>query len=181
MTKRKRSPRSPHYISRVVTKGRVYHYSRPPKGRGSAGIRLPDDRDLAIKAMGQIIGRGYNHAPPYLQFLLVSSRQRAKEAGLEHTLTLADIESLYHRQLGLCAVSGLPFTMESTGDHPFLRAYAPSIDRIDNGLGYTLENVRLVCRIVNFAMGKWGLPALERVALAIAARLGWTENGDASK
>ena len=106
MTKRKRSPRSPHYISRVVTKGRVYHYSRPPKGRGSAGIRLPDDRDLAIKAMGQIIGRGYNHAPPYLQFLLVSSSQRAKEAGLEHTLTLADIESLTTGSLAYALFQG---------------------------------------------------------------------------
>jgi hypothetical protein len=122
--------------------------------------------------MGHIIGRDYKHAPACLQFLLVSSRQRAKESGFEHSLTMADVEMLYNQQAGHCAVSGLSFSMDGTGDHPFLRPYAPSLDRIDNALGCTKDNVRMVCRIVNFAMGKWGLPALERVALAIAAKRG---------
>jgi hypothetical protein len=122
--------------------------------------------------MGHVIGRDYKHAPACLQFLLVSSRQRAKESGFEHSLTMADVEMLYNQQAGHCAVSGLSFSMDGTGDHPFLRPYAPSLDRIDNALGCTKDNVRMVCRIVNFAMGKWGLPALERVALAIAAKRG---------
>jgi hypothetical protein len=54
---------------------------------------------------------------------------------------------------GKCEVTGLPFDFTSPGDsrkNPF----APSIDRIDNSLGYTKNNVRIVLWSVNLMHGE---------------------------
>jgi hypothetical protein len=56
------------------------------------------------------------------------------------------LANLYHKQEGLCALSGVPLT-KVTG-----RGTVPtnaSIDRISPGGPYSEDNVRLVCRFVN--------------------------------
>jgi hypothetical protein len=58
-------------------------------------------------------------------------------------------------QKGCCALTGRQFEnieLRCTKDTPF----APSIDRIDSSLGYTMENVRIVCLIVNYSLGNFG-------------------------
>jgi hypothetical protein len=122
-----------------------------------------------------------NAIETYVTYLMTGSRARAKEKKVPHNLRRLGVLEMLVMQQYKCAVSSLPFSMDGLGDDPFLRPFAPSIDRVDNGGGYTTENCRIVCRIVNFAMGKWGTDALRTVALAIAAKEGWTENTDASK
>lgn len=54
---------------------------------------------------------------------------------------------------GVCEVTGLPFDFTSPGQsrkNPF----APSIDRIDNNIGYIKSNVRLVLWAVNLMHGE---------------------------
>lgn len=52
---------------------------------------------------------------------------------------------------GRCAISGIPFVFEK--NNPL----APSVDRIDSRLGYTLENVRVVCQAINLGALHWGV------------------------
>lgn len=74
------------------------------------------------------------------------SRHRSKKfAG--KPITLDDLRFLYDKQGGICAISGLP--MYATTDESDLSV---SVDRIDNGLGYVLGNVRLVCSRANLMM-----------------------------
>ena len=68
------------------------------------------------------------------------SRQRAKRAGLEHTLTKADIVIP-----DKCPVFGCKLRRESREEWHF----APSLDRIDNTKGYIPGNVIVVCRRAN--------------------------------
>lgn len=67
---------------------------------------------------------------------------------------------------GCCAISGLSFALtrlpEAFVKHPF----APSLDRINCGGGYTPGNVRLVCIAVNFGLGQWGEEVFRSIAEA---------------
>lgn len=49
------------------------------------------------------------------------------------------------------------------------RAFAPSLDRLDNHVGYEQNNVRLVCRIANFAMNIWGDAALLELSKGVVS------------
>ena len=92
----------------------------------------------------------------WLRHLVPRSRHRAGRAQFAHDLPADHGEQLFRRQGGICAISGLPFSLAVfigvLVKHPF----APSLDRISSRGGYTLDNVRLVCIAVNFGMGQWG-------------------------
>lgn len=65
---------------------------------------------------------------------------------------------LWEKQNGRCALSGVPMTWgvvygrirsaRTSDEHTQV-----SIDRIDNNLGYTRDNIQLVCYIVNYMRG----------------------------
>ena len=63
-----------------------------------------------------------------------------------------------------CSMTGIPFNLKKPeGRHR--NPFAPSIDRIDNKLGYVEGNVRVVCLATNFAMNEWGEDVLQTLAL----------------
>jgi hypothetical protein len=65
-----------------------------------------------------------------------------------------------------CAVSGIPFAKRFAGMGK-RDPWAPSLDRIENRHGYSLENVRVVCLAANIAMSDWGFDALFRLSRGI--------------
>ena len=77
---------------------------------------------------------------PFLSHLLsLKGYEREK-------LSLGFLEKMYYEQKGLCAISKVPLT------HIRGKGRVPtniSIDRIDNRVGYELDNVQLVCSLVN--------------------------------
>lgn len=103
-----------------------------------------------------------------LQYRVTATRNNAKKLKRRFTLTTPFIVDMYLAQKGLCAVSGLPMMPETT--QKFSDPFAPSIDRLDNDKGYVRNNVRLVCRIANFAMSVWGEVALIHLARAIVKK-----------
>jgi hypothetical protein len=104
-----------------------------------------------------------------LKSLYRSTVKRAKQSGLEHSISENDFFNLYELQDGSCAVSGLPFyagKQESWRTQPFF----PSLDRIDSTKGYVAGNVRFVCFAVNVALNDWGEDVLTILAFGISAK-----------
>lgn len=67
------------------------------------------------------------------------------------SIVFGDLQELWIKQNGKCAVSGLSMT---TGNDVFNMTKI-SLDRIDSTKGYDIDNIRLVCWWVNLA--KWRL------------------------
>jgi hypothetical protein len=105
----------------------------------------------------------YDELPPTYKNLYLKSIANAKVREIEHRLTPQEFCFIYNRAKGRCEVTGTPLSyskIEKAGTrHPF----APSLDRIDASRIYTLDNCRLVCLLINAALGDWGERSLYRV------------------
>jgi len=94
---------------------------------------------------------------PWTEFIckrLATYQKNAQRRNLEFTLTRSCVVQLLQRCHWRCAVTGIEFTRETFGGAK--APFSPSIDRIDNSKGYTPDNTRIVCLIVNIAMNEWG-------------------------
>lgn len=97
---------------------------------------------------------------------LIGARNRAKQKGLEFSLTKEWVKS----QGGNCQLSGLPFRPEYDGVHD-RNPFAPSVDRIDSRKGYTPENSRLIFSCLNMGLGQWGLDEVAPIWAAVIEKL----------
>ena len=100
---------------------------------------------------------------------LSRARQRARRDDIKFDLTTEDLHVLWEACEGRCAVSGLPFSLDTFSDALVKLPFAPSIDRINSSKGYTLKNTRLVCTAANFAMNQWGVEVLRRLSKGVVA------------
>lgn len=73
-------------------------------------------------------------------------RRLKTKANRDRDLSLDFLLSLYEKQKGLCAISGLPMTHISGQGK---QAFNISIDRIDSSRNYEEDNVQLVCCALN--------------------------------
>lgn len=76
----------------------------------------------------------------------LGAKDRAKRQGLEFDISEEFIKNLWNKQLGLCAISKIPMTYTFDSGRTFTNI---SIDQINPHLGYTKDNVQLVCMAVN--------------------------------
>ncbi len=102
--------------------------------------------------------------------LIARARNGAQGRGMEFNLTADDVRDMLTASGCRCAISGITFDRTYRVPTSGRRPFAVSIDRIDCSRGYTKDNVRLVCAIVNLALGDWGEQTLRRVALGIALK-----------
>lgn len=91
----------------------------------------------------------------YMCEKLSATRFRARQADVCFDITLNDVMTLWEKQQGKCAITGLAMTLEETSATS-RQPFRPSIDRIDRLGGYTADNIRFVCVIVNIALNDWG-------------------------
>lgn len=89
------------------------------------------------------------------KILISNSRQRAKLAGLEHTLTKDDLVIP-----DKCPVFGFELKRERKNSW----IASPSIDRIDNNRGYTPDNIIIVSRRANILKKDATIEELEMMA-----------------
>ena len=75
----------------------------------------------------------------------VSSCKRRNE---DTELSVELLQSVFDRQNGRCTYTDLPLTAEAN------KINTMSIDRIDNTKGYVLNNVQLICHVVNIMKNK---------------------------
>jgi hypothetical protein len=66
----------------------------------------------------------------WLRSLVPRSRHRAERSQFAHDLTAGHGEQLFQQQRGLCAISGLPFSLAEFAGVPVKHPFAPSLDRI---------------------------------------------------
>lgn len=83
----------------------------------------------------------------FLAKVYSSSKHARTKAGFTWEITVQDIVDLWEEQGGRCAVTNLIMThhRDGTGHKDF----NASIDRINPTVGYTADNIRLVCYAVN--------------------------------
>lgn len=104
------------------------------------------------------------------QHLAPIYKKRAGCNGWACTIDAAWIERRLAELGDRCEVSGIEFDYSSGREerryhkHPM----RPSMDRIDNKLGYTPGNIRVVLLSVNVGINEWGLDHFLRVCCAIA-------------
>lgn len=72
-----------------------------------------------------------------------SNKRAAKGRDYEHTLTFDDVTSKWDAQGGRCSITGVDMVTMPNSD------FKCSIERLDNGIGYTNDNTVLCCREVN--------------------------------
>jgi hypothetical protein len=88
--------------------------------------------------------------------LVNASKQRAKEKGREHSISVADVKNIYPAD-GLCPIFGVKLEFNEAG----FRDSSPSIDRIDSTKGYTVDNIQVISWKANRIKGAATLQELE--------------------
>lgn len=94
--------------------------------------------------------------------LVKHAKARAKANSLDFEIDKKHVEWLYEFQGKKCILTRIPFQMEQLSEKK-RRPFGPSLDRIDCNKGYTKENTRLVCSIVNIALSDFGDVAFDKM------------------
>lgn len=94
--------------------------------------------------------------------LLYKAKLRAKEKGLEFTITRDDVHIPTH-----CPILGEPIQVRAST----FNRWAPSLDRIDNSLGYIPGNVRIISWQANYVKGNMTVEQIERLYLYVKGEL----------
>lgn len=170
----------PRRVMTIASKGATYHYHRR---RGYPLIPLtggvdPTDQ-VAVDADFSILSKDIepDHPPSrtcrtkQLQHVVRKAvwraRDRAQVIGKPFDLTPAYVIGLLDAQNERCAVTGIHFRIEDRQGQR-TTPYRPSIDRIDNNLGYVESNVQLVLLAVNLGKADFDLDTYLEVCRAIA-------------
>jgi hypothetical protein len=86
--------------------------------------------------------------------IMCMAKNRASVHGIDFSLSLSYLLSVWSAQKGLCAVSGIKMILTKGRGRP--DKYAPSLDKIKPDLGYVEGNVRFTAYQVNVAMADYG-------------------------
>lgn len=78
------------------------------------------------------------------KIILFSAKNRARKKKIEYNLSIDDIEEIYIKQDGMCALSNTLMNFKVGKDKYNVNPHKISIDRIDSKKGYTKNNIQLV-------------------------------------
>jgi len=128
-------------------------------------IHLGRDSGEARKRFKSLmVERGLPHVQTsFIKNLHFRAAQRARRKKVTFALSVEDVAKLWKKSKGRCALTGIPFDEVNAGRFA-RRPWVPSLDRIKATEGYTVENTRLICCAMNFALNAWGEEIFERVA-----------------
>jgi hypothetical protein len=104
-----------------------------------------------------------------LTYFFKESRKGAARRDIPFQLTEDEFRSIWKKQKGKCALSGIDLTLE----HGSITTPNPtrmSIDRIDSEYGYTASNVQLITWQLNSAKNVWSNQQLIEVCKLVAAK-----------
>lgn len=95
-----------------------------------------------------------------IQERVLAAKRRAKGKGIPCTITKEFILDLWNKQNGLCAISKIPMTYEMDAGRVYTNI---SIDQIEQGKGYTEDNVQLICMAVNQLKSDWDMNTVKYI------------------
>lgn len=160
-------------IARKQRSGKTYFYLQTKLIKGKRKeYPLGDDKKLAIEKYNNIIATKDINIPrenkTSLKYwdnksLCAIIYKRAKNKNIDCTLTIEEIDALLEKSGGKCALTGIKFDMLNDKQYR-TRPWIPSIDRIDNTRGYTIDNVRLIANAVNLALNEFGDDVFYKIA-----------------
>ena len=118
--------------------------------------------------------RNQNSRPVYMHTLLSRTKARAKASGIPFSLKYEDLEQLFDKQEGRCALSGRPMThlYRTCPDQPKTLLRNPtnaSVDRIDSDGDYSVTNIQLTQCICNMSKQDQGNAAFIEMCHAISS------------
>jgi hypothetical protein len=137
-TSAKRRAISQKYTASAKGKANTRRYKDSPKGKATEAA--------GFQRRNRTKGRSVKG---WLTQRLRSTKIKLGRKIWPNDLDIDFLLSLYEKQEGKCAVTGIKMT---TKDRDILAA---SIDRINSDVGYLKDNVILVCRWVNIGRGKY--------------------------
>lgn len=134
--------------------------------QGSALVLSVDDELVHNSEWDKLIKAELNKGDGgFVGLLCRRSASRAKQYGMTALLTYADVSKLLMSSNGYCTITGAPLSFSG------VTWFKPSLDRIDNTKGYSLDNVRVTCIIANLAMNKWGEVALRQMCAYFSKKI----------
>lgn len=92
----------------------------------------------------------------------------ADTRGIVWDLTIEDVWSLYEKQQGVCALSGLPIAWSPVGN-----CHTASIDRVDSKKGYTTCNTQLLHKDVNMMKQSFSQEQFVALCRSVADKVKW--------
>jgi hypothetical protein len=166
-----------------LRRGKYLYFERhgrlPIRLRGEPGT-IDFEREYRAALKGETTRREYKarkavfgefHTPDgacHFASLEASARRRAAALGREYSLPPGWAKQQYALQTGVCALTGQAFNKDRMRRAPF----APSIDRVNNKLGYTPENCQLITYIANCAKNQFTVEEFTEMCLAVAKKAG---------
>jgi hypothetical protein len=109
-----------------------------------------------------------------------STRKNAAARKREFKLSMGSYELLVSEAEGCCQVTGIQFNKAKVNGSS-RRPFYPSIDRLDNRVGYEYDNIRLVCVAYNIACNEWGDEVFGELAAALLGKKHWKRYADLRK
>lgn len=120
--------------------GKLKYYKNTCLRHGILAFRVLDNSCPFCAAEAYLKRKKTNRTFNQLRELLHQRKRKAKERGIEFTITKDDVRELTP---SVCPVLGIPLSFEGELDT------SPSIDRLDNSKGYTRENIRIISTRAN--------------------------------
>lgn len=129
-------------------------------------VHRMDARVGTLPGWADELNTAYATPLSWLNKMHSETKGRCARRGIEFRLSIDDLRFLCLRSGGRCEVTGLPFNGQAIGPRN-RRPFMQSLDRIQSMGAYSLENCRLVCQAVNFAMGSWGEDVVRQIAIGM--------------
>jgi hypothetical protein len=97
-----------------------------------------------------------------------SFKKSALTRGYCWEITIEFVDALYEQQQGVCALSGIPISWSVVNWN-----HTASLDRIDNSVGYTPENVQIVDKRINMMRGSLAVDDFVELCNLVANKEKW--------
>lgn len=136
-----------------------YRDTAPYLGGRKRNIPLGNDRNVAIRdgmrLREEMDLKGCRSTASKYAALYSSAKNNAKTRNIPFELTKEDVAVMLEETRGHCQLTGIAFSWKRV-DGLRRRPLIPSLDRKDNSKGYTINNCRIVCAVVNLALNEFG-------------------------
>ena len=91
-----------------------------------------------------------------------AKKKDAKARGYEFEITIDDVADLLEGQEFVCALTGAPVALDKSSSS------TGSLDRIDNSIGYTKNNIQIVTCDINMLRGSFTIERFKELCALVA-------------